>query len=177
MRKEFTLPDGERLVFRKSGAETDGQLLEMAVTYKPNSKKPPEHYHPYQEERFEVLRGSFHASIGGEESSFEPGDKFIVPANTPHWMYQRGDEGGELLWQVRPALRTQSFFETIWGLQASQGRDIHFLQMAVILNEYRDEFRLSSLPYGVQRILLPILAFIGRTKGYRPRYARYSAEE
>jgi len=42
------------LIFRKTGVDTDGELLEMEARYPTNSSQPPYHYHPYQEEHFEV---------------------------------------------------------------------------------------------------------------------------
>ncbi len=35
MGKEFVSPDGERLIFRKTAAETNGELLEMEAIYNP----------------------------------------------------------------------------------------------------------------------------------------------
>jgi len=104
----------------------------------------------------------------------------MVPVNTPHWMHNISDEEGCLLWQVRPAMKTQAFLETMWGLEADNKSKTNgvpnILQLAVILREYSDEFRASSPSYPIQRILFAILAPIGRLLGYRARYARYSGE-
>ncbi len=179
--KEINSTDGSRLVFRKTGVDTDGELLEMDATYPPRSSQPPYHYHPYQEEQFEVLQGSFRAKINDIEQVYEVGEKFIVSANAPHWMHNISDEPGRLLWQVRPALKTQAFFETMWGLDSDGKTDANgvpnLLQLAVILREYTDEFRATSPPYPIQRILFALLAPIGRLLGYRARYARYSSTE
>ncbi|NIS30833.1 MAG: cupin domain-containing protein, partial [Actinobacteria bacterium] len=53
-----------------------GDLLEVRAEYPPDSSQPPAHYHPNQEERFEVLRGRFEAVIDGEEAVYEAGDSF-----------------------------------------------------------------------------------------------------
>ena len=85
-----------------------------------------------------------------------------------------------MLWQVRPAMKTQAFLETMWGLGTDEETNTNglpnILQLAVILREYSDEFRASSPPYPIQRILFAILAPIGRLLGYRARYARYSGD-
>ena len=75
---EFVRPNGERLIFRKAAHETNGDLLEMEVVYSPKSSKPPAHYHPYQEEHFEVLNGTIRAEIRGQTRSYEAGDSFNV---------------------------------------------------------------------------------------------------
>ena len=48
---------GQRLIFRKTAADTGGELLAVESVYtKPSPSRPPVHLH--QEERFEVLSGS-----------------------------------------------------------------------------------------------------------------------
>lgn len=177
MQTEFVQPNGERLVITTCAADTNGALLEMEAVYNPHSPQPPLHYHPFQEERFEVLRGVFRVRAGEKEQAYEAGDTFTVPANTPHWMHNVDDEEGGLRWQIRPAKKSQDFFATMWGL-AADGKTAEdgvpdLLQLAVILHAYRDEFRLSRPPYWVQRPLFALLAGIGRRRGYRARYERY----
>ncbi|MCB0050483.1 MAG: cupin domain-containing protein [Caldilinea sp.] len=180
MSGETSSPGESRLIIRRSGADTSGALLEMEARYPPHSPQPPAHYHPYQEEHFQVLSGTFRTRIGGAERTYAAGESFTVPANTPHWMHNVGDGEGRLLWQVRPALRTQAFLETMWSLAAdgktNTGGVPNLLHLAVILREYRDEFRAASPPYAAQRILFGILAPIGRLAGYRPRYDRTGKE-
>ncbi|MEZ4769476.1 MAG: cupin domain-containing protein [Caldilineales bacterium] len=169
-----------RLTVRRPGADTGGDLLEMEARYPAHSPQPPAHYHPYQEERFQVLQGRFRTGIDGLERVYEAGETFTVPANTPHWMHNVGDTEGCLLWQVRPALKTQPFLETMWGLQAdgktNAGGVPNLLQLAVTLRAYSDEFRAVSPPYPVQRVLFAVLAPIGRLRGYQASYASYSKE-
>ena len=67
MQREFAQPNGERLAFRRTAAETNGDLLEMEATYNPHSPQPPLHYHPYQDEQFRVLSGTFRTRVGESE--------------------------------------------------------------------------------------------------------------
>lgn len=177
MGKEFVSPDGERLIFRKTAAETNGELLEMEAIYNPKSPPPPLHYHPYQEEQFQVLGGAFRVKVGEVERTFQTGEAFTVPAGMPHWMHNVSDEEGRLLWQIRPAMKSQDFFATMWGLAAAgktnADRVPNLLQLAVILRAHRDEFRASNPPYFVQRLLFGLLAPIGRLLGYQARYEQY----
>jgi quercetin dioxygenase-like cupin family protein len=172
--------NGGRLTIRKSGTDTNGDLLEMEVSYPPYSAKPAYHYHPYQEEHFEVLQGNFYIKIGDTERTYETGEKFNIPKNTAHWMHNISDEEGCLLWQVRPAMKTQAFLETMWGLEADSKTNANgvpnLLQLAVILREYSDEFRAFSPPYWIQCILFGILSPIGKLSGYRASYPKYHRE-
>ena len=104
---------GFRLLLVKTGEETGGELLEMEATYGEGSMLPPEHFHPSQDEHFEVLEGAVVTVIGGKERRFETGEGFDVPARTPHQM--TGDGPARVRWQIRPALRTAEFFERLYS--------------------------------------------------------------
>jgi quercetin dioxygenase-like cupin family protein len=104
---------GFRLRLVKTGEETGGELLEMEATYGVGSTLPPEHFHPSQDEHFEVLEGAVLTVVGGQERRYETGESFDVPAKTPHQM--TGDGPATVRWQVRPALRTAEFFERLYS--------------------------------------------------------------
>ncbi len=167
--------DGEKLVFHQTAASTEGALLEVEVTYKPDSARPPAHYHPSQEEHFEVLNGAISTVINGVERVYQPGEEFTIPPNTPHAMHNSSAEEGRVLWQVRPALDTESLFETLWSLTSNgkTGSDgvPNLLQIAVLFQAHNREIRLVTPPYPIQRLLFGILAPIGRLAGYQSHYA------
>lgn len=104
---------GFRLLLVRTAAETDGELLEMQATYGGEGGLPPEHLHPSQDERFEVLEGTVKTVIAGAERRYEAGESFAVPAGTPHQM--TGDGPARVRWEVRPALRMAEFFEALYG--------------------------------------------------------------
>jgi quercetin dioxygenase-like cupin family protein len=152
---------GQDIVFRKTSSETGGELLEVESRWSPGGVEPVEHYHPSQEEHFEVLAGTLGVRVGGEERTLGSGDTVVVPAGAPHAMWNAGADQARALWQTRPALRTETFFETVWELDSKPG----LLQGAVLMNEYADEFRLVKPPWPVQRVLFGVLAPIGRALG------------
>jgi mannose-6-phosphate isomerase-like protein (cupin superfamily) len=132
--------DGFRLLLIRTGAETGAELLEMEATYGGGGKMPPEHFHPRQIERFEVLEGAMRTMIGGVERRYESGETFEVPAGTPHKM--TGDGPARVRWQIRPALRTAELFERLHGGGAGgasgQGG------IAELLEEFRDEIQFTA---------------------------------
>jgi hypothetical protein len=96
-------------------------------------------------------------------------------------MRNGGDTEARVIWQVRPAMKTQTFFETLYGLAAegrtnSEGRP-NLLQLAVLLRDYRDEFVLSRPSLPLQKLLFGALAGVGKLLGYRGRYEKYSGPE
>jgi mannose-6-phosphate isomerase-like protein (cupin superfamily) len=165
---------GQTLSFRRTTAETGGDLLEVESSWPPQSVEPVEHFHPHQSEHFEVLEGELHVEVDGEHRVLRAGDTLDVPARTRHAMSNRGPGRARALWQTRPALKTEAFFETIWGL-AQDGKVNskgvpNPLHLAVLLREYDDEFRVTKPPPAVQSVLFAVLAPIGRLLGYRGRY-------
>jgi hypothetical protein len=50
------------------------------------------------------------------------------------------------------------------------------LQGTVMLKEFVDEYRLARPPLPVQKVVLAVLAPIGRLLGYKARCARYSEQ-
>ena len=91
-------------------------------------------------------------------------------------MWNPGPDVARASWQTMPALRTEEFFEVTWGLAAAGKTNDKgvpgILQSAVLLNEFRDEFRVVKPPAGVQRVVFGLLAPIGRALGRKARPAR-----
>ena len=87
-------------------------VLEMEAVYGGTGQLPPKHFHPSQDEHFEVLEGTVRAVVDGDERRYAAGDTFQVPAGTVHQM--TADPPARLKWEVRPALRTAEFFETLY---------------------------------------------------------------
>jgi Cupin domain len=100
----------------------DPDVLEMEATYSGEAGLPPEHLHPKQAERFEILEGSMRAIVDGEERVYEVGEVFEVPAGTPHQMAAQGPT--RTRWEVRPALRTAEFFERLYGEGPDSAREM-----------------------------------------------------
>ena len=89
------------------------ELLEMEAIYGGTGQMPPLHFHPGQTERFEVLEGTVRTVIDGEARDYATGESFEVPAGAVHQM--AADPPARMRWEVRPALRTAEFFETLYS--------------------------------------------------------------
>jgi quercetin dioxygenase-like cupin family protein len=135
--QELAGPGGFRLRLVTTGAETAGELLEMEANYGPDGQMPPEHLHPSQEERFEVLEGAVRTVVGGAARRYEEGETFQVPAGTPHQM--TGDGPARVRWEVRPALRTAEFFERLYAAIDAGGSDV-----PAVLEEFSEEIRFTA---------------------------------
>jgi quercetin dioxygenase-like cupin family protein len=129
---------GNILRFIRTAAETDGELLEMESTYREGAQLPAAHFHPSQDEYFEVLEGTVTTIIDGVEASHAAGETFHVPAGAVHQMV--GEAGTRLNWQVRPALRTAEFFEGLYTGSAAARRGEEF-DLAAFLAGHTDEIQ------------------------------------
>lgn len=170
---------GEKAVFRKTAADTNGELLQLEVFQKVGAKGPVEHYHTRQEERFEVISGVMHAEVGGREVRLEPGQSVVIPPGTRHRWWNGGQEELHVIAEVRPALQVERFFETIFGLARDGKTDAdgkpHFLQIALFASAY--DIWVPKPPRTGQRALFAVVAPIARLRGYRAWYPAYSDPE
>ena len=149
---------GQRLVFKQTAADTGGELLLMETWYRAGGPRAPAHYHPKQDERFEVLSGAVHCVIDGEERVLSQGEVLEVPRGTVHEFGGHPDEDAHVRWETRPALRTEDFFEAVFQGGATR------MELAPIALEHREEFRLASPPWPVQRVGLTLLSGMAKLR-------------
>jgi quercetin dioxygenase-like cupin family protein len=144
--------------------------LEVEGSWGPHGSPPPRHFHPSQDERFEVLEGTLVARVDGEEHRLSPGDVLEIPRGAVHQMWNPGSEPARALWRTSPAGRTAEWFAAIDALLRSGrvGSDgmPGPLAFGVYLTEYRDVFRLAG-PQPLLRPAFAALGVLGRLRGYR----------
>jgi mannose-6-phosphate isomerase-like protein (cupin superfamily) len=169
----------QTLVIRRTAADTGGELLEMESIWEETTpSRPATHYHPRQEERFEILEGSVRVAIEGAERDLTAGDSLIVKPGTPHEMWAPAGRA-RARWQTRPAQRSERFYATLWNLAAdgltSTTGVPSVLRIAPILLYHRDEFRLAG-SWALQQALFTVLAPLARARGYGAWYDRAGPE-
>lgn len=141
------------------------------VLLEPNGFRPPAHVHPSQQQRVEVLDGSLGIQVGRRRAIVGAGTRIVVPADTPHRLWNAGDETTQIIVELTPALRFESLVETLAAL-ASDGHTNAAgvpspLQLAVIAHAHFDTARLAFPPAPIQRVLLSLAAPFGRAIGHR----------
>jgi quercetin dioxygenase-like cupin family protein len=166
---------GERIVFRKTAADTNGEAVVIETFVEPNGFVAAAHLHPAQTERFEILAGTLEFKLGDRTIVAEPGDRVEVPAGTGHRFQNVGGETAHFVCEVRPALQFEQLIETMFTL-AADGKTNRKgmpnpLRLAVIARHHFDDVRLPFPPVWMQRLGLAMGAPAGRLLGYRPTYA------
>jgi quercetin dioxygenase-like cupin family protein len=160
---------GQRMVFLKTGAETNGELLRIECFNPATKVDEPEHCHPQQESRAEVMSGALRFRVQGDIQEVGAGESHTIPAGVPHSFGNYGNEEAHWIAEFRPALRTDAFFESLFDLAARDQLNRHgmpsLLQLAVSVPAFSQEIRVTRPPWPVQRGLFTVLGPIARLRG------------
>src|SRR5690349_21798058 len=132
---------GERVSIIRTGEETNGLYTEGVSVFPPNLAVTAYHEHPEQEERIAVVAGSVLVRLDGKLQLAVPGDTLVIPPGTAHEIANAGSETAEVVWQFRPALRTDDFLAAAMASEgAREGSLRHRLRRWAIAAEYSHEY-------------------------------------
>ena len=163
-----------RYVRKETSMAKAGDIID-----KPHVFVSAEHIHLKQEEIFEVTMGTIRFRIHGKEADVVVGQSVVVPAGTPHTLWNASDEEVAMSVCVRPALNAETAFEILFGLARDGKTNKHGLpnifQMAVIVADYQDIIKVLVPP--PVRGLLKLLTPPARLLGYRSSYPQYSVTQ
>lgn len=163
---------GDTLIFHQTAQDTGGGLLRLEEVKSVSFKGPPAHFHPHQEERFEVLEGTARLRVNGKEHILRDGESIIIPPNTSHTWGNGGNTPVRVITEFRPALHIENFFESLYILpylkHSSNLARPGMLQMALLSLEY--ESFLPSIPIPLQKLIFLSLKPFALLSGYRARY-------
>jgi quercetin dioxygenase-like cupin family protein len=165
---------GEELRFLETAADTNGEYVLVEARVAPNGTVAAAHVHPYQSERFEIVRGEVAFRKRRETIVARAGDVVEIEPGTSHKFWNAGETEAIFRAEVRPALQFEQLIETMFGL-AADGRTNRKgmpnpLRLAVIANAHFDDVRLPFPPAWLQKTGLLLGAPLGRLLGYRPTY-------
>src|SRR5687767_730935 len=172
---------GERVTWIETAQSTGGELLAADLYVEPAAAVGLAHRHVRQEERFAVRSGTAGFEWAGEARTVNQGDEVTIPIGVAHRWWNAGQDELRVRMELRPALDTETFFETFFGL-ARDGKTTAktkgvpgLLQLAVLFRDLRDSCpQPVKPPPWVQRSVFTMLAPIGRLVGRQAVYAKYS---
>ena len=164
---------GQRMVFRKTGADSVGRELIIecwSPVHPAGEPHEPMHTHPKQEKTFRVVDGELTVLMGDHERTLREGEEMIVSAGVPH-SFWNGSTANAHYWQeFRPALRSAEFFTTLFSLARDGKLDARGmpapLQLAASGARFRDEIMVTQPPPWVQRVVFAVLSPVARLLGY-----------
>lgn len=168
---------GQEIKFIQTSRDTQGLLLEMETTYQPHSTEPLPHFHPQQEENFQVLSGSISVRLGTELKVLSVGDTLHIPAKQVHSMWNHSGEKAVVQWKVQPALDTEYFLEMGMGLaQAGKVKENGMpvlWQIVLLVTHFKQVYRLTKPSPVVQNLVFTLLKPIAQLLGYRAIHPEY----
>jgi quercetin dioxygenase-like cupin family protein len=104
-------------------AATDGAYVEMDVVLE-SGGHTTNHYHPAQEETYQVLEGTLEVFWDGDWHKVPAGESLTVPRGTTHAFRNASESPARFLNVHRPALAFQEYLETVDRLiRAGKSRD------------------------------------------------------
>ena len=141
--------------------------LLVQARYGPGGKPPPKHFHPAQDERFEVIEGTLSFRLGSVERDVAAGGEIEIPRGVAHQVWNPRDHDVLVAWETVPALRTEEWFRAVDRVVRAAGeKDPSPLAFATLLSEYRDVFRLAVGPDPLVAPAIKLLGGIGRLRGH-----------
>jgi quercetin dioxygenase-like cupin family protein len=159
-----------RVVFRQTAEDTQGELLQFDYFLSPQRVTGAEHFHPKQEERFEVVKGRVRGHVDGQERTVSAGESAVMPPGAWHLWWNDGEEEAQLLVEVRPALRTEQFYEVMAEVKMSERGIPNPLHGALVMRAYRDEQQFKRMQNPLFKgVVVPVFAAIGKLLGYSSR--------
>ena len=159
---------GERITFFAE-ADSTATIVELEVSLAPGEVGPPSHIHTKQSETFHVVSGQMVAHLGKQNHIVEAGETLVVEAGQAH-TFANGSESDPLVMRVavEPALHFQ-WFLTEMAESAIRGggswKDIPLLELAYMLFEMRDQYRVSKMPTIMQSGLFGFLSQLAQLFG------------
>ena len=164
---------GAQIRFLQTSHDTNGEVLRVEVTLPPRFSMP-EHVHPRQEERHEVVAGTLQARVGGMQRDYLGGEHVIGPANVSHsWRNPSDREDLRLVSEHRPVLHMEMMLENGFGIARDLWVDKrqhaieHFLRAAILMDEVKDDFYFTGFSMRALMATFVALAPVGRWFGYR----------
>ena len=146
---------GERIVFRRTTAETDGECLLFDVELRPGGViAGAPHHHPH-EERFHVTQGRLAGWIAGQgRLSKVTGERFTVPSGVDHFICNGALGTTRASVEARPGGDFDRLLET--AFEFSHGRLRLTGEVARLMHDQR--VMVSFVPAAVQERLLSRLS-------------------
>ena len=136
----------------------------------------PEHVHPHQQERHEVLSGTLRGRVGGRERDYRPGDQAVGPPGLPHaWRNPSDREDLRMVSEHRPALHMELMLDggsaiarELEANKASAPKQL--LRAAILLDDTKDDYYFTGAPIRALMAVFLALAPVGRLLGYGSGY-------
>lgn len=156
---------GVRATVTRSAASTGGELVEMECTVEPGNGTMV-HFHPRQEESFEVLEGTLELLRDGRWETVGAGESRTVPEGVIHAWRNAGAAPVRFVNVHRPALGFEAHLSTLDALVregkvrgTKDPRSLVYMSMSAVRHE-------PDVTVEPPQWVVRAMAFVGRRLGF-----------
>ena len=160
------LSTGTSITFLERGVDGQGDYLLMDGVLPAGIDSGPARLHPRAEARSEVIAGQADVTIRGESYILRPGESLTIAAGEAHSIRNGGPDTLVVRTTVRPPGEYEAATRALYEAGAGGRPDV--LAVAAVLFRFRDDLRLSGVPWWLQRPLLRVLAGLATRLGRNP---------
>jgi quercetin dioxygenase-like cupin family protein len=171
---------GDSYEFLATAEDTNGEHVSLLTNLVAKGKIVPNHFHVLQDETFEEVSGKLTIWLNGKTFDLGTGDHVHLLKNQPHNHFNCSDDTVTYIHTVSPALDFGYLVENLVGLATdgkSKNGNYGLVQELVTLKYLDSKAYLADIPMGIQKVLMAIIAPLGRLAGYRAVYHKYSGIE
>lgn len=161
---------GEKLTFLRIFVKDGVEYLETEAEVQPNAG-PPMHVHYKQDECMTVLSGKIgYQELKGDKKYAGPGETVLFKVGIPHKFWNAGNELLRLSGYVSPANNMVYFLSQIYTSMNQNGGRPGMYDAAYLLGRYKTEFRMLEIPTFVQKLIFPVILFLGSIRGKKKKF-------
>jgi mannose-6-phosphate isomerase-like protein (cupin superfamily) len=174
------LPVGEAYEGRRGTriaiTDRDGPRMSFERRYAPDTGRADPHYHLDFTQTWEALEGEGLIEVGDEKRPLARGDRIPIEPGTPHRdPWNPGDGGLVVRGTFDPSTAFIEGYAEAWAHHLRAGTvngqdEIPLMQIFVIAKETGGRSYRTGVPRALQDLTLPLVAAIGRLRGFKPRY-------
>ncbi len=147
--------------------DSEGRIvLLLDGSLPPGADGPPLHVHFHEREEGKVLAGTLGAQVGTETVTVSTGGTAVLPTGIPHRWWNAGDNLLEFSGTVTPVVDLDRYLQAVFAVvNASRNGRPSIFYLASVLWRHRDTQRVMAPPKAIQRIVFPVILWIGRMLG------------
>jgi mannose-6-phosphate isomerase-like protein (cupin superfamily) len=157
---------GEVLRMRRVRDSQGHTILALDGSLPARADGPPLHIHFHEREEVIVRAGTLGAQIGDEKVVVPTGGTAVLPAGVVHKWWNAGDDLLELSGRAIPANDLDRYLQAIFAvLNASPSGRPSIFYIAHVAWRHRHTQALEMPPRAIQRVIFPLILFVGRVLG------------
>jgi mannose-6-phosphate isomerase-like protein (cupin superfamily) len=169
----YTSESGSTLSIVEGAADNGGARLVFDRVMPPGKGRGEPHLHLDCDQRYEIDSGAATIEVDGEKRALGPGDRIEVPRGTGHRdPYNESDKELCFRVEIEPCPPFIDAFgrglgESFESRQLTAQDELPLLKIFVITHAYDGQSYRTGIPIPLQRAGAPLLAAVGRLRGYR----------